>query len=280
MGSSIFITHMRHLSILSAIAAALLLSSCSQVIYVPLQADKVHAPALSEKNEAKLDVSIGSNKTVAAQGSYSPIKHLGVTAAYSNFTYDQNTSAGINNVIVGSDRNYFNGWRLDLGAGFYTKFDEKGRFEVYGGFGSGHLKGRYVNYEANPMETTITTTYNMDITRVFAQVAAGTEGDVFGLMMGVKLGANNYRNISVNYNNTESPMIVADGPTFVQPFVDMRIGYKYVKFTTQLGLTYSTTSVIQGNSWQNAVIPLKPMPYITAGLVLNFAPRDWNLSSN
>jgi hypothetical protein len=263
---------MKHNLLFILLCISLFATSCSDILYVPYMPDKVNSPGFSEAKEVKVDVTASPFTRASVDVAYSPINHLVLIGSYRRPGMKSNSESTSNGQPTNRKTSDLTGNRFDIGAGYFSSFEKKGRFEAIGGFGMGKLDGTVVTENINPY-TIDRYDYRMNMIRGFAQVGAGIEGDIFSLMGGVKLCWQQYNNFTVNSTNGSVPFVFGDGPLHVQPYFDMRIGYKYVKFTTQMGFSYSTLTVLSDGPGSGGVPGVFPWPYITAGLVFHLAPK-------
>jgi hypothetical protein len=108
------------------------LASCSHSYYIPTTAN---VPLLKEKNEVRATLSGGGGSdisTVDFQAAYSVTNHV---AVMTNFMSARGSDE--------DENSRGNGSCFELGAGYFTALEEKGVFEVYGGFGFSNQRHEY-----------------------------------------------------------------------------------------------------------------------------------------
>ncbi len=258
-----------------------LLAACEPRLYFP---DRVNAPGFKEAKEFKATISgkpqsgdTVSGKTPGAALSpaidlaYSVTDHFAVIASYrdelNNYIYEQkitgNQGLGHHNTFGGQ----FNGNYLEGGAGYFTPYDNHGRLEVFAGYGAGSM--------ARTSLFTPQFDYSANYHRFFLQPALGYYNDIFSLMGGFKFIFQKYGSFQSGNSDLKYLITTPDGYVsgtdvtsqlfvFVQPFVNMDIGYKYVRFDIQMG--YSAETV---GGYISGSFPV----YITLGATFNYAPR-------
>lgn len=105
----------------------LLLPSC--VVYMPMQCA---APQITAKNQSEVTVSSYLNGRFDIAGTYSPVQHLLVRAAYSGLSAD-----------TVRNNEYYCGQQYDLGLGTYWRMGDKGLVGALGGFGKAQTQTAY-----------------------------------------------------------------------------------------------------------------------------------------
>jgi len=249
-------------------AFALLFTSCQRGIYIP---DKVHSPGFREAGEAKLDFSLkpqridsnGSPVSISTDLAYAPINHLGIILSY----------RGVNNKTItetdfwGTDNRYtrLNGSRVDIGAGYFSALGGKGKCEVYAGYGIGNIRSRSI--VGSGTDASFDARYN----RIFLQPAFGFQARVFSLMGGFRFTYQKYNSITSPNPNIRYSLIPQQSLdltqqvfAFAEPFVEMQMGGKWVKFNYQMGWACQ----VAGPSLRYEL----GLPYMTVGVLFHFAP--------
>jgi hypothetical protein len=110
--------HQRLLFFLGA-GLSQLLTSC--VVYMPMQCA---APQITDKKQGEITASSYLNGRFDLAGTYSPVRHLLVRAAYSNLRDDTK-----------KDTTYYRGHQYDLGVGTYWRLGDQWLVGGLGGFG-------------------------------------------------------------------------------------------------------------------------------------------------
>ena len=188
--------------ILSAIASVLIITGCAPV-YVPTA---VNSPMLSNKGEVQIVVNAGTSG-IDPQLSVALSDHIGIMANGSFMDEKSDSSDDFHNHKFG-----------ELGLGYYTKIGDKGRFEVFGGFGIGNLKTKVSSNSWWGTESDVR--YN----KVFMQPAIGLTSKVFDFSFASRF-------VMVNYYQDAG----ADMGFFWEPVFSFKVGYKYVKAIIQVG---------------------------------------------
>ena len=267
---------------ISFIIILLLCSSCSQRLYYP---DRANAPAFTEAHEVKATLSIkpedilgnSDNSTRVAPAfdvAYAPINHLGIIASYRSVV---NKDAYLY-PVTGKPENYsssntmvtLNGHRFEAGAGYFTGFGGAGVFEAYAGYGNGMLK-------ADPKingTAAFTTRYN----RYFVQAESGIKNDIISVVGGLRFATQDYYSFdapdkSLRYAINADP--VTQNPSdltsqrfyFLEPFVEIEAGYRFLFFNMQLG----GTAQMDKNATMTADVPL----FLSMGITWQFTPSLW-----
>lgn len=255
-------------SILISTAAILVFSACSPKIYFP---ERTNAPMLREVGEVKLTSSLKLQSNSAGSKNsfspsldfaFSPIKHLGIMGSFrSTSRYSDEDDFG---TYQNQDSIYYSGNKGEIGLGFYLPIGRKGLFDVYAGgaFGNGerdNLRGLGGDYKTKYYQ-------------VFIQPEIGfNANDIFDLSGGIRFNYHKYNYFqsadpNVRYYFTDPQANIEDNYfIFVCPFINLNVGYKYVKFNAQFGFNSSVGKphLILGNSpW-----------YGSMGLTFAFAPR-------
>ena len=119
--------HQRLIIFLST-CLGLLLNSC--VVYMPMQCA---APQITDKKQGEVTLSTYLNGRADIAGTYSPLPHLLVRAAYSNLR--DNPKPG--------DSTYYRGHQYDLGVGTYWRLGDQWLVGALGGFGQAQSAAAY-----------------------------------------------------------------------------------------------------------------------------------------
>lgn len=105
-----------------------LLTSC--VVYMPMQCA---APQITDKQQGEVTLSTYLNGRADIAGTYSPLPHLLVRAAYSNLRDDAKRG----------DSTYYRGHQYDLGVGTYWRLGDQWLVGALGGFGQAQGAAAY-----------------------------------------------------------------------------------------------------------------------------------------
>lgn len=181
-----------------------MLGACAPA-YIP---NTVNTPLFSNKGEFQISVYKGLAGT-DPQFACAITDNIGLmlNGSFANRTND-------------TTNNYHKHQFLELGIGYYSGIGEKGRFEVYTGYGFGKLSA---NYESGIFSDRA----NVNTSRIFLQPAIGVSSDVYD-------GSFATRFVAVNLTGeTENSL-----GFFVEPVFTSKIGYRYVKGVIQFGMSF------------------------------------------
>jgi len=251
--------------------ACLALGACSPRVYLP---DRVNAPMLREQGDVRLTMSSkiqgngNTNKFTLSPSldfAASPVNGLGLMASYRHTNRYANED-DIFDSVTDPDSIHYSGNRLELGAGYYMPFGRKGLFEIYGGGGWGDFNRdnikKYASFDAN-----FQTRYYM----FFIQPALGFYArDVFEFSGGIRFAYHKYNYFhgdpDMRYKLTDpNTDIESTSFLFVDPYINLNVGYQYVKFNMQMGANVcaSTPQIVYGD------LPF----YVSLGLTFQLSPR-------
>ena len=207
----------------------LCLCSCDRYYYQP---NGVHAPLLVAANDAHLTATEdGSNRNI--QAAYSPIKHLGIIAGYSSFSYKAD-KVDVNAGDVDAHAHL-----AEMGAGYYYAVGKKAKvlWDIYGGVGGGKL----------------TSDVNMHFFRPFIQPGAGLRTPYFDIAFNYRFSGIRYSQLDVNGHDAtyleQHNLVNGDrsinGTTyfFGEPSITLRGGYKFLKLQVQLVSSHAISNV-------------------------------------
>ncbi|MFO7923164.1 MAG: hypothetical protein R6U58_05690 [Bacteroidales bacterium] len=181
----------------------LISGSCAPA-YVP---NVINTPLLSNKGEIQASLH-GGISGVDPQLSYAVTDNVGLIL---NGSFADNTSDSSNNF---HKHNF-----IEIGTGYYTKIGNKGRFETFGGFGSGKLQAEYEN-------DLWTSRADVISSRFFLQPAIGITTSILDASFTSRL-------VLINLSQgTEKSTGV-----FAEPALTGKLGFRYVKAVIQLGLS-------------------------------------------
>jgi hypothetical protein len=183
-------------------------SSCSPE-YIP---NMVNSPMFSNAGEFQASIATG-NSSFDAQTAVAITDHIGImlNGSYGNETSD-------------SSDDFHKHTFIEVGAGYFEKIGEKGRCEIYGGYGFGEVEGYF---ESALFDDEITDArYN----RFFIQPGIGLSTGIFD-------GSFSPRIVLVQMDPRGSNFGAAEYNAFFEPVIISKIGYKYVKFIAQFGLS-------------------------------------------
>jgi hypothetical protein len=204
--------------------------SCAPV-YTP---NTVNAPLFEEKGDANLSLTTGTNG-VDLQTSYAITEHIGVVAngSFSGREGESDTS--------GFHKHAFG----ELGGVYYLPIGESGRFEILGGFGSGNATTiSHYNF-FGPRKKKATGFYH----RFFMQMDLGLISKVFDGGLSIRAAHVNFHRFETDDNKSKQNI----SSLFMEPALTMRLGWKYIKLHSQLGLSFPLQNPEQeypGFDWQ------------------------------
>ena len=194
--------------LLIIILAIGIFSSCSPE-YIP---NMVNSPLLSNQGEFQATIATG-NSNFDAQTAFAITDNIGimVNGSYGNETDD-------------STDNFHKHAFIEAGVGYYEKIGEKGRYEIYGGYGSGEVEGYFENIFISNEITDAK--YN----RFFIQPGIGISTGIFD-------GSFSPRFSLVQMDPKGANFEAGKYNVFFEPAITSKIGYKYVKFIAQFGFS-------------------------------------------
>lgn len=181
------------------------ITSCSPE-YIP---NMVNSPMLSNQGEFQATVATGTSN-FDAQTAVAITDNIGImfNGSYGNETND-------------STDDYHKHLFFEGGVGYFDKFGTKGRYEIYGGYGTGKVEGYYDN--ALVGSEIADANYN----RFFLQPGIGISTGIFDGSFSPRLVF-----VQMNFNRS------GNYNTFFEPVITSKIGYKYVKFVAQIGASF------------------------------------------
>ena len=190
------------------------LVSCSPE-YIPNMAN---TPMFDSKGDIQANVSAGVSG-YDFQGAYALTDHVGamVNTSFKNQTSD-------------TTQDYHKHSIYELGLGYYGDLGEYGRYEIFGGFGTGNIQALNEGLEFdNPYTDAI-------FSKVFIQPSIGFKSEVFDANLGTRVAM-----VKVNYQQTAEGLNEKFQP-FAEPVLTGRLGFKYVKLVSQVGFSIPLTN--------------------------------------
>jgi len=183
---------------LSIIIITAFYTSCTPLYYP----NKLNVPLMTNKGEGQGNIAYGFNG-LDLQGAYAVTENIAIMG---NFSYMEK-----------SDHSHRFG---ELGAGYYTKLSEVGRFEVFGGYGYGTAETYYdnLNYAKGLYH------------RIFLQPTIGFTSKIVD-------GGLSLRPVFVSFPKISGTTFTSDNLNllFIEPAFTLKIGYKNVKSVIQIG---------------------------------------------
>ncbi|MBP7731735.1 MAG: hypothetical protein KA114_08885 [Bacteroidales bacterium] len=190
---------------------ALIINSCAPA-YVP---NVLNAPMLTNKNEVQAAVYIGTSG-FDPQIAWAPTNHIGVMA-----------NASFMNSTSDSTENYHKHSFFEFGAGYYTAFGERFKFETFGGAGFGKISALYEN-------DLWTSTSQVDIVRYFVQPTVGVTSKAIDFGVSSRLALVNMKQED---KSTTSLML--------EPAATLKIGWDYIKIVGKVGFSAPLTKDVK-----------------------------------
>lgn len=194
------------LIIISAIG---MFSSCS-LEYIP---NMVNSPMLSNRGEFQATIATGTSN-FDAQTAFAITNNIGimVNGSFGNETND-------------TTDDYHKHAFIEGGIGYYDKIGEKGRYEIYGGYGIGKVEGYFENATFDSQRT------DANYNRFFIQPG-------IGMSTGIYDGSFSPRFVFIQMNPEGAGFDTGgDYNIFIEPVFTSKIGFKYVKFVYQIGFS-------------------------------------------
>ncbi|MFP4023955.1 MAG: hypothetical protein ACLFVR_05465 [Thiohalospira sp.] len=198
----------KNLRILVLVISSGFLFSCSPE-YIPNMAN---SPMFSNQGEFQATVATGTS-SFDAQTAYAITDNIGimVNGSYGNETSDTTDDFHKHAFIEG-------------GIGYYEKIGDKGRYEIYGGYGFGKTEGFF---EDAVFDSQVT---DADMQRIFVQPGIGISTGLFD-------GSFSPRFVLVKMTPRGEGFETGGFNTFFEPVITSKIGYKWVKFVAQFGFS-------------------------------------------
>lgn len=157
------------------------------------------------------------------QASYAAINHVFVNANGSYFSNDDNTGDGFNRHRIG-----------ELALGYYRVLDDNRTtvFEISGGYGLAFVEDKG---HREPYSDHLKTNYH----KFYIQPSIGTATDFFEGALTLRMVALKYTNFRNLTFPDQDRNIYPGMCNYIEPLITARVGYKYLKFTVQTGMSIS-----------------------------------------
>lgn len=170
----------------------------------------VNSPLFTNAGDFQATIATG-NSNFDAQTSVANTDNVGImlNGSYGNETNDSTDDFHKHIFIEG-------------GVGYSENISELGRFEIYGGYGFGEVKGYFKN---SFVEELSDARYN----RFFIQPGVGISTGIFD-------GIFSPRFAIVQMNPVSNNFISGEYGVYFEPVITSKIGYKYIKFIAQFGI--------------------------------------------
>lgn len=234
-------------------------ASCNHKYYVPTT---INAPMLTEKNEFMGQLGVGfteSSDFVHFQGAYGITNEVGVMV--NGLTTGGNTRYG----VVVPSQDYGFGHQFELGLGYHKPLGDLFGTEIYAGYGTGYQKHGYYQ-DGQPDATSV-----IRNRAYFIQPSIGLRTDIVDFIFTLRFNTVDFHSVdtsSVALPENESMALrsMMNNPVqyYFQPGLTLRLGYRYLKFQTQLSL--------MGLSNDQRDFPVNNLNF-NIGLTFHFAPR-------
>ncbi len=195
---------------------ALVFISCSREYYPTA----VNAPFFSQAGEFEASILTG-NSGADLHLAYAVADQFALMAngSYADRKDDEN-----NTFFEDSHKHIFG----EFGVGYFLPSENSFRFEFYGGYGMGQMEGTYSSSSSYFYDTD-----EAFYRKIFLQPQVGVSNDVFE-------GGISTRFTSIIMS---SPDVGRDDTGFfVQPVFISKVGYKYIKFIGEIGLSIPLNS--------------------------------------
>lgn len=214
------------------------MTSCNKRIYVPNQ---VNAPMLKERYEFK-----GSITPTNLQGAFAITNNIAIMAngqyLYGfNYLDPANSSTDDDYDLVS---NRTRGGSVEGAVGFFKAFgpSKKMVFDVYAGYGSGGFKTFTSGYDSNDGTNENDYLLKNRFSKVFIQPSIGFVHPIVETIFTSRFSVVNFYDSKLGIKAFEGDdngkadfMRINDKPiAFYEPAFTVRVGYKYVKFQSQL----------------------------------------------
>ena len=185
-----------------------LCTSCSPE-YIP---NMVNSPMLSNQGEFQATVATGTSN-FDAQTAFAVTDNIGIMAngSFGNETND-------------TTDDYHKHFFIEGGVGYYDKIGDKGRYEIYGGYGIGKVDGFFENANFDSRRT------DANYNRFFIQPGIGVSTGIYD-------GSFSPRFVLIQMNPEGPGFDTGNYNVFVEPVFTSKIGFKYVKFVYQIGFS-------------------------------------------
>ena len=182
----------------------ILIFNCCSPSYVP---NVINTPLLSNQGEFQMGIHTGLSGT-DPQFAYAVTDHVGLmlNGSFANRKSDSSDSYHKHNFG-------------ELGAGYFTKFLDNGRLEVFTGMGFGNLRAKFDSEIFNSSS-------DVHTKRIFIQPAIGAKTNIFDGSFATRFV---FLNIYQGNKNINAVLF--------EPAITAKVGYKYAKAVFQFGFS-------------------------------------------
>jgi hypothetical protein len=199
----------KQLVLIIAACVILVLNSCAPA-YVP---NVINAPLLTNRGEVQAAINAGTSG-VDPQFAYAISNHIGMMV---NGSFENQTSDTTNNFHKHS--------LIEIGAGYYTYFGTRMKFETFGGMGFGKLQAEYDN-------NMWVSRSDVNCSRYFIQPTIGFTTKVFDAGISSRF-------VLVNLHQQSGK---SNTGLFMEPAITAKLGYDHIKALMQLGVSMPLNS--------------------------------------
>ena len=223
-------------------SAAIVMTSCNRHIYVPNQ---VNAPMLKEQYEFKGNITPTNLQTAFAITDNIGIMANGQYLYGFNYLDPTNENNSDNNDLLVSNRT--RGGLVEGAVGFFKPFgsSKKMVFDVYAGYGGGGFKTLTRNYNSGDGTNANDYMIKNRFSKVFVQPSIGFVNHIVETIFTSRFSMVNFYDSRLGIKAFEGDdagkadfMRINEKPiAFYEPAFTVRVGYKYVKFQSQLQLS-------------------------------------------
>ncbi len=217
----------------------MVLSSCAP-LYLP---NSIYVPMVEEQGDINATASVGNNGY-----------NLQAGIALTDYLLVMGGLAGANNGKSGEEETNHSFW--EFGLGYYTELDQNIRFNILAGYGWGNTLALQDPY-ADP--SALTYQVSGEYSRVFLQPAICLVKKDFELSF---ISRFSYVDFPTIASGCGLQNITADNMMFMEPVVNIIVGWRNVKFYAQTGfsLPYDNNKAFQHQAFiiaSGALINLK-----------------------
>lgn len=203
----------RNLFFLFLFSLVIIINSCAPA-YVP---NVVNAPLLTNKGEVQVSLHAGTSG-FDPQAAYAITNHLGIMA---NASFMNSTSDTTNN--------YHKHGFIEMGAGYFTNFGGRFKFETFAGYGAGKIEAYYENEHWDSYS-------QADVSRYFIQPSLGITSKVIDFGISARLAF-------VNLKQGD----LSEGALMVEPAATLKFGWDHIKAVAKVGLSVPADKSITFN---------------------------------
>lgn len=274
--------------LLIILVSAILLSSCHPTMHF---ADRANSPGFTEQGEFKAVASIKPQTNAyvpdtlgiynIATSDFAPefdlayalTNHFAITAGYTSvvncYTTEGQADAGWGGSTDSSIGGNVNMHGAELGAGYFGKGPKAFKYGIYGSIGIGNIKRDGIilpnfNYKSRYFKYSIQPEFGL----------SPNNSKIFSFTFGTRLTGIKYYGFRSNdpltkyavgyYSPKYGQNVTNQLYYYFEPYLNIEVGYKYVKFNLQSGATLGLGEV-SGDMGQT--------PYISAGILFHFRPN-------